>query len=82
MFSRPLPDILKDIPLSDQIRNTLLDPGDCTTTLSRLWSMILAHEAADWDRVSELLPSLGLGSERINSVYADAVIWADANFRR
>jgi hypothetical protein len=44
--------------------------------------MILAYEAADWERVSELLPPLGLSSERINSMYADAVIWADANFHR
>jgi EAL and modified HD-GYP domain-containing signal transduction protein len=82
MFSRPLPDILKDIPLPDHIRNTLLEPGASETPLARLWRMILAYEAADWDRVFELLPSLGLNSERVNSLYSEAVVWADANFRR
>jgi c-di-GMP-related signal transduction protein len=82
MFSRPLADILKDILLPDQVRATLLDPGAGTNTLPRLWNMILAYEAADWERVSELLPPLGLSSEHVNSMYADAVIWADANFRR
>jgi EAL and modified HD-GYP domain-containing signal transduction protein len=82
MFSRPLPDILKDVPLSDRIRATLLEPEATDTTLARLWRTILAYEAADWDRVSSLLSSLKLDTERINALYADAVVWSDANLRR
>jgi EAL and modified HD-GYP domain-containing signal transduction protein len=82
MFSRPLHDILKDVPLPDRIRTTLLDPDAGDTTLARLWRMILAYESADWDRVAGLLSSLQLDAQRVNALYADAVVWSDANFRR
>lgn len=82
MFSRPLHDILKDVPLPDRIRITLLDPDAADTTLARLWRMILAYESADWDCVAGLLSSLELNAKRVNALYADAVVWSDANFRR
>jgi c-di-GMP-related signal transduction protein len=81
MFCRPLPSILTDINLSGRIRNTLLDPGSLDTKLSRVWSTILAYEVGEWERVSELLASLKVDSERLNLLYSDAVIWSDANFR-
>jgi EAL and modified HD-GYP domain-containing signal transduction protein len=82
MFSRPLPEILKDVPLPDRIRTTLLNPDAPDTTITRLWRMILAYETADWDRVTELLSLLQLGAQRVNTLYADAVVWSDANLRR
>lgn len=82
MFSRPLPEILEDLPLPEHIGNTLLERGSPLSKVTQLWSLILAYEVADWPQVSGLLAQLGLCPDHINPLYVDAIVWADANFRQ
>jgi EAL and modified HD-GYP domain-containing signal transduction protein len=82
MFSRSLADLLEDVKLPEDIRKTLIDPASSNTPFSRLWSIVLAYEAGEWNTVSELLAEIDLDSERVHSLYSEAVTWADSTLHR
>jgi EAL and modified HD-GYP domain-containing signal transduction protein len=82
LFSQPLSELIADINLADDIRSALLETVTTPDAVSRLWTLILAYEAGDWNRAYELLSQLNLELATLTAAYPDAVTWADSMCKR
>ena len=75
----PLEDALAQLPLSDELKDGLLDkPGKCRDLLA----LCLEYEKGKWSEVSALAESLGVSEEIIKNKYLASVefvngIWAE-----
>ena len=75
----PLDDALAQLPLSDELKDGLLDkPGKCRDLLT----LCLEYEKGKWSEVSALAESLGVSEEIIKNKYLASVefvngIWAE-----
>jgi EAL and modified HD-GYP domain-containing signal transduction protein len=77
ILDRPLAEILKDLPLSDEIKDALSGKPN---RLRAVFDYTLAYEKADWDSVSEMSSALGLDESGIPAAYLAAVHWAQRSF--
>ncbi len=78
ILDRPLEEILKDLPLADEIKDALSGKPN---RLRAVFDYVLAYEKGDWDRVSELAVALGLSDESgVPAIYLHAVHWAQKSF--
>jgi c-di-GMP-related signal transduction protein len=78
LIGRPMEEALSQIPVSQEIRDTLLGR---TTTLSPTWALVLAYERADWDRLKPLADGADVSVGRLPGLYRDAVQWVDRIYR-
>ena len=77
ILGRPLEEILKDLPLSDEIKDALRGKPN---RLRDVFEYALAYEKGDWDRLSEMAGALGLDEFGIPAVYLAAMHWAKRSF--
>ena len=77
ILDRPLQEILKDLPLSDEIKDALSGKPN---RLRAVFDYALAYEKGDWDRLSGMAEALGLDESGIPAVYLAAVHWAQRSF--
>lgn len=71
----PLPEILKTLPLPDDVRIALLDR---TGLLGELLLLVEALEQADADQVADRVHRLGfMDAEGVNDAYLAAIDWAN-----
>ena len=82
IIGRPLEEIIKGIDFRKDLRNALLHPHSNEDKISKLWCMLLAYEAGDWDRASLLMSEVSLPPENLHGIYASSVQWANTAFRR
>lgn len=67
--------VLERIPLSDEIRNALLDKKGF---LAYMLALSTAYENADWGRVTSYCEKLKIDERKLPSLYYDATTWANA----
>jgi len=77
MLDRPMNDILKELPLDDDIVTALLR-GD--NELGHLLKMILHYEKAEWDEFSVSAKELGIPENDVAELYRQALGWAQGLF--
>jgi EAL and modified HD-GYP domain-containing signal transduction protein len=77
ILGRPLEEILKDLPLSSEIKDALCGKPN---RLCDVFDYVLAYEKGDWEAVSEMAGALGLDESGIPAVYLAAVHWAKRSF--
>lgn len=78
LMGRPMEEVLVQIPVSQEIRDTLLGRR---TTISPIWGLVLAYERADWDQVRECAIQADVSTGRLPALYRDAVQWVDRIYR-
>lgn len=79
LLDQPLPQLLDELPVAPEIKDALLGKP---TLLGFVYSLTIAYERADWERVSELIGKVGLPEGEVPLLYAEAVAWADMLFRQ
>lgn len=77
MLDRPMVDILRELPLDDDITVALLR-GD--NDLGRLHAMARHYEKAEWDDFSEASKLLGIADKDVAELYRQSVSWAQGLF--
>ncbi|MGD1001187.1 MAG: HDOD domain-containing protein [Candidatus Brocadiia bacterium] len=77
ILDRPLEEILKDLPLSDEIKDALTGKPN---RLRAVFDYVLAYEKGDWNHLTEMARALGLDESDIPAVYWHAVHWAQKSF--
>jgi c-di-GMP-related signal transduction protein len=70
-------DVVAGLGLSTDVREALLGAGDESSRLFRVFSLTLAWERADWDRVIALSESLDIDTTTVADAYSEAVSWSD-----
>lgn len=70
LVDAPMEDILKEVPLSDIIRNALLrNEGKCGILLD----LVVSYECADWDNIKKYAEKLEIPGNYIAQIYFDCV---------
>ena len=70
LVDAPMEDILKEVPLSEIIRNALLrHEGRCALLLD----LVFSYERAEWDNIKKYAEKLGIPGEYIAQIYFDCV---------
>jgi c-di-GMP-related signal transduction protein len=82
MYRRPLAELLDGLSLRTEILETLLGTAPPGDRIALLWELVCAHEAADWDKVTQGVTDLGMRPVAIPALYNAAVTWADGVFWR
>lgn len=77
MLDRPMPDILKELPLEDDIVTALLRGDNDLGKLSRMW---VHYEKAEWDEFSAAAKALGVEEKDVAELYRQALAWAQGLF--
>ena len=77
MLDRPMADILKELPLEDDIVTALLRGENDLGQLSRMW---LHYEKAEWDEFSSAAQALGIEEKDVPELYRQALSWAQGLF--
>jgi c-di-GMP-related signal transduction protein len=72
-LDRPLPEILEELPLEENIKSVLLGGRGRAHDVIE---MIKAYEKADWESFSQSAQKLGLDEKKLVHLYLDAVEWA------
>ena len=72
LVGRPLTELVQEMALSEEIKAGILDDE---SRLGRVRALVLAHERADWDRVSSLATELGLPESSIAEQHRVALEW-------
>jgi EAL and modified HD-GYP domain-containing signal transduction protein len=78
LLGRPLDEALSHIPVSTEIRDTLLGRR---TSLSAVWALVLCYERAEWSQLKELGDAADVSVGRLPGLYRNAVQWVDRIFK-
>lgn len=77
MLDRPMGDVLRELPLEDDIVVALLR-GD--NDLGQLHAMARHYEKAEWEQFSEAAKKLGIPEQDVAKLYRQALEWAQGLF--
>ncbi len=78
LLGRPLAEALGHMPVSAEIRDTLLGRR---TSLSAVWAVVLCYERAEWSQLKELGDKADVSIGRLPSLYHNSVQWVNRIFR-
>lgn len=78
LLGRPMEEALSHIPVSQEIRDTLVGRP---TSLSPIWELVLAYERAQWDQLRVLGDAADVSVGRLPGLYRNAVQWVDRIFK-
>ena len=74
IMGRPLPELLSDIPLSEDIKETLILN---TGVLSDIFNLVIAYEKCNWDRIDELTAKINISENYVIESYLNATSWCN-----
>jgi c-di-GMP phosphodiesterase len=74
IYDTPMEQLVKDLPVSDEIAGALLR-GD--GPLGEVLTMVRACDTADLDALEQLGPSVPGGLDRLQATFGEAVAWAE-----
>ncbi len=76
-FGRPKEEVLKDIPIKDDVKKALLG-GE--SPFKKLFEAVLAYEEGEWDPLHTHLAALGMPEEEVPDLYFEALDWTQNIF--
>ncbi|WP_371372562.1 EAL and HDOD domain-containing protein [Sporomusa aerivorans] len=74
LLDRPLSEILDEIPLDDEVKNTLL--GKDPSEFSMLYKVIQTYEKGDWETYSSFAKQMGVNDHDVLKSYRESLLWA------
>jgi EAL and modified HD-GYP domain-containing signal transduction protein len=75
VMDRPLAEILKELPLPDDVVHALEGKN---TPLRALYDLMIACEHADWDTIDRCAEQLGVSSAQVAATYRASLEWAQS----
>jgi EAL and modified HD-GYP domain-containing signal transduction protein len=78
ILGQPLSDILKEIPVADDVKKGLLGEEN---RLHDIYQYVLAFEKGDWDLLSKQTAKLGIDEATSYRLYFDAINWGRRCFQ-
>jgi c-di-GMP-related signal transduction protein len=73
ILDTPMEKLLYALPISSEIRDTLLGKE---SQYQPIYKLVCAYERSNWDQVSSLAETLYMSEESIAKAYIEAVAWA------
>jgi len=72
ILNKPLEDILKELNISKEVKDSLLDEDD---KLYKFLNLIISYEKGNWEKVSEIGDAFNLNTEDISDCYMNSLAW-------
>jgi EAL and modified HD-GYP domain-containing signal transduction protein len=73
ILSRPLAEIMREIPIADEIKDALLGEKN---RLRDVFDFALICEKGDWEKMPDQTVRLGIKEARAYQLYLDALRWS------
>ncbi len=73
-LNRPMEDIVRNLPIIDEIKNALLGENNL---YRKVLDLYLVYEKMDWVRVAELSSEIKINPDNIFGYYMEAITWAN-----
>ncbi|MES2306640.1 MAG: HDOD domain-containing protein [Gemmatimonadota bacterium] len=77
LLDRPLPELLQEMSLSEDVREALRGEA---TALGECLAMVTAYDQGDFSRAESLAAERGLDSEELPAAYTKSIAWVDEIF--
>jgi EAL and modified HD-GYP domain-containing signal transduction protein len=77
-LDRPLEEILKEIPIDDEIKKALLGAD---SSLGNIYQFVLAYEKGEWEKLAKQRLQLGIDEAVPPRLYLAAVEWGHKCFQ-
>lgn len=77
ILDRPMLEVLSDLPLSPEVKSTLMGKKDGH---GRVLGLVTAYEKAEWDRIAGAMGNLTMDVARLPVLYKEAVAWVSQIF--
>ncbi|MBN2221146.1 MAG: EAL domain-containing protein [Vallitaleaceae bacterium] len=74
LLEQPMDDLMKQLPLSDSIKDTLLQKPSLYLAAFQL---VLSYENGDFDKVSDYAQQIQIDFSQLPNIYLSAVNWAE-----
>jgi EAL and modified HD-GYP domain-containing signal transduction protein len=78
MLAVPMEELTPTLPLRKEILEAL---QGAVNREARMLAWLKGHECGDWNTCEAIVASSGIRQEQVDSYYAEAVLWADDQFR-
>ncbi len=78
ILGRPLAEILKEIPIADEVKDALLGKQN---RLRDVYEFVLVCEKGDWEKLPEQTARLGMQEARAYQLYLEALKWSHRCFQ-
>lgn len=75
ILDQSIESILQEMPVRNEIKDALLHQKG---VYWQLLEITIAHEQADWPKVSQLVTAMGMNEEQVSAFYISAVDWCTA----
>ena len=79
ILDRPLPEIVEELPIVDDVKHALMNGHN---RLRDVYDYVLAYERGNWDGLAEQMISLDPTAPTTPAIYMDSVEWANQFFGR
>ena len=79
LLDQPMSELLSNLPISDNVKNTLLDHS---SPYREVFQLILYFEKGDWDTFRKSTEQLNLPADDLPRLYFKALTWAHRIFSR
>ncbi|MCI9119939.1 MAG: HDOD domain-containing protein [Oscillibacter sp.] len=66
LVDAPLSEILAEVPVSEELKDALLNKGG---RCGKLYELVLSYEAANWDAITSLAEELGIPNNLLTNIY-------------
>ncbi len=81
LIDAPLEETLAEVPISDEVKNALLN---WSGPAGALYALVLSYESADWDKVNRLCELLGIEANQLTPIYFECMetangVWENVN---
>lgn len=81
LIDAPLEETLAEVPISDDIKDALLN---WSGPAGALYALVLSYEGADWDKVNKLCEMLGIAPSLLTTLYFECMeqanqVWENIN---
>lgn len=81
LIDAPMEESLAEVPISDAIKNALLN---WSGPAGALYALVYSYESADWDKVTKLCELLGIAPNLLTALYFECMdqaneVWANIN---
>ena len=77
-LDRPLEEILKEIPIDDEIKKALLGAD---SSLGNIYQFVLAYEKGEWEKLAKQRLQLGIDEAVPPPLYLAAIDWGNKCFQ-
>ncbi|MCP5112347.1 MAG: HDOD domain-containing protein [bacterium] len=81
ILDRPMAEILKDLHLADDVRETLVGGPERPDSMRVILDLAVAYEEADWVTIQSTAASANLPLDDLMNTYLEAVEWSEAVYR-